>query len=531
MPVPTVASVMTRDVVTISEDTRFKDIVALLTDRGISAVPVTDSDGQLVGVVSEADLLAKEEYRAGLDRAPTLLPTPDPEEGSRRAEGLTAGDVMTRGAACVRPDDPVVAVARRLAQANVRRMFVLDETGQLVGVVARRDLLRLYLRPDERVRDDVCELLGEVVGGDATGIEVRVDHGVVTLRGSMPTHAQGERVTRAVRALPGVVGVEDGLTRSDAEAPVSPAGGGAALSEERQAGGRGRDAEHPTPPVVVGVSGIEEEDAPVVAWAAEEAARRGAALRLVHVYVALPYTTPVMLNGPIPPLDDEAVREAGRAALDRAANQVRATHPALDLGTELTGGQPELALRTESATASLLVLGAHHHGPLAEAVLGSTAGAMSVTSACPVVAVPVDRQPSAPDGPVVVGVDDPGTARAAVEFAVAEASRRGVDLHAVHCWAGQAALGGEVPDEPERHEQVLAEATAELAERWPDVRLHTTSVRGDALSELLRRSDDAALLVVGTHGRHRLGAVVLGSVSRALLRSARCPVAVVRPRG
>ncbi|MCP2260982.1 CBS-domain-containing membrane protein [Streptoalloteichus tenebrarius] len=543
MPTPTVSSVMTRGVVTIRPDTPFKDIVALLNDKGISAVPVTDDDGRLLGVVSESDLLAKEEYRSGLDRAPTLLSTRDPEERCRRAEGRTAADVMTPGVACVREDDPVVAVARRLAEANVRRMFVVDESGSLVGVVARRDLLRLYLRPDERIRDDVRALLDEIAASEASAIEVRVELGVVALLGRAPSRVGQERVVRAVRALPGVVGVRNqlipgqGVPSSPAEAaPTAPAtattttsASASASARAERAGGGARAVRRPEGRVVAGISGAEEDDAKVVAWAAEEAARRGLPLHLVHVYAAMPYAIPVTLGGPLPPVDDLAVREAGRVALDHAARQVRAAHPALGLTAELASGRPDLALREESARAAMLVLGARRHGALAEVVLGSMAGDMSVSATCPVVAVPVDRPPAPRGGPVVVGVNDAATATDTLRFAFAEASSRGAELHAVHCLATPSTTPGGEGAERDEHERSLAGVITAVAEGYPDVRAYSASVPGDAVPELLHRSEDASLLVVGTHGRHRVGAAVLGSVSRALLRSAECPVAVVRP--
>ncbi|SHF94240.1 universal stress protein [Streptoalloteichus hindustanus] len=447
MAVPAVSSVMSRDVVAVRPEASFEEIAALVVDRELGEVPVTDDRGHVLGVVSEADLVAEAEQRTSSDAT-------DP-----RTRRLTAADVMTVSVACVRQDDPVAVAARRLVEANVRSLFVLDSADRLTGVVARRDLLRRYLRPNERNHVDV------------------------------PVPA---RTSAAVRS-----------------------------------NGQQRGEERRMPAVLVGIAGVEGEDARVVAWAAEEATRRGLPLRLVHVIAPQPYEMPFTLGGQVLPLDDAALREAARTSLDEAVAQVRTTHPELAVTASLADGRPEAVLRAESARAAMLVVGAHRHGALAEAVLGSTAGDMSVSAKCPVVAVPVDEQRSSTAGPVVLGVDDAETSRAAAEFAFAEASWRGVELHAVHCWPGPPALSEGLP-EPQDHELVLTGALSGLAGRYPDVTVHALSVNGEAPTELLHRSQGAALLVVGTHGRRRVGAVILGSVSRQLLRSATCPVAVVR---
>jgi CBS domain-containing protein len=130
MPESTVADVMTRDVVRVAPDTPYKDIVDFVVGEAISAVPVVDAQGTLLGVVSEADLLCKQEFH-GAEQAPRA------QRGDwRKATGETARDLMTGPAVTITPDVPVTEAARRLLRSRLRRLFVVDG-GRLVGVLAR----------------------------------------------------------------------------------------------------------------------------------------------------------------------------------------------------------------------------------------------------------------------------------------------------------------------------------------------------------------------------------------------------------
>lgn len=136
----TVASVMTEDVVTAAPDTPYRSLVAMMAERGISAVPVVDARGLPIGVVSEADLLAKQEFHGGRD----ALPSGDRAGRERwfRARGRYAAEIMTTPVRAVHADEAVSFAARLLATADIGRLFVTDRDGQLIGVVARQDLLR-----------------------------------------------------------------------------------------------------------------------------------------------------------------------------------------------------------------------------------------------------------------------------------------------------------------------------------------------------------------------------------------------------
>jgi CBS domain-containing protein len=145
---PTVESVMTNEVVTARPETPFKELVSLMDEHGVSGLPVVDRDGRPTGVVTEADTLAKQEYQGG------TVPRSWFARRARRARwhkaaGLTAADLMSAPAVTVAEGAAVSAAARLLAEKKIRRLCVVNERGELTGVVSRRDLIGTFLRPDE----------------------------------------------------------------------------------------------------------------------------------------------------------------------------------------------------------------------------------------------------------------------------------------------------------------------------------------------------------------------------------------------
>ncbi len=190
----TVASVMTTRLVTVQPDAPLRELVSVLAEGRVSAVPVVDRHGQPVGVVSTAQLAAGREFDGG------------PRGDGRR----TAAELMTTPVRAVHADEPVTFVAQVLAKAGVRRLFVVNRDSRLVGVVARRDLLRVYLGGDDQLRTQVVELLA-AAGLAPAGVEVRVDAGVVTVDGEVERHSVAGKIVRLVRTLPDVVDVRDNL--------------------------------------------------------------------------------------------------------------------------------------------------------------------------------------------------------------------------------------------------------------------------------------------------------------------------------
>jgi CBS domain-containing protein len=208
MQTTTVGDVMTRDVITVGPTTPFKDVVDRLVGAGISAIPVIDKHGAIVGVVSEADLLYREEHE---DDAPTAHPPVfaghRTREQWRKAAGLTAADLMTSPVLTVSAGTGLPQVARRLAQAGVRRLVVVDD-GKVVGVVARRDLLRIFLRGDPDIQAEIDrDVLAGALHANMTMVRATVDDGVVMLTGQLEYEADVATATRLCHDIPGVVSV------------------------------------------------------------------------------------------------------------------------------------------------------------------------------------------------------------------------------------------------------------------------------------------------------------------------------------
>ena len=208
----TVQDVMTRDVVTVGTDTPYQEIINVLSKRGISAVPVVDDSRRVLGVVSEADLLCKVEF-AGGDAEPRLFEWGTGNTKRAKAHAGTAAELMTEPAVTVQPGSSLTAAAKLLDSEHVKRLPVIDELGRLVGIVARSDLLSVYLRPDHEIREAIVEdMLWHMLRIDPFEVEVDVLDGVVTLTGSVDRKSSAQIAARVVATLPGVVRVVDKLT-------------------------------------------------------------------------------------------------------------------------------------------------------------------------------------------------------------------------------------------------------------------------------------------------------------------------------
>lgn len=213
-----VSDVMTTPVVSVRADTGYKQIADLLVVHGVSAVPVVDADGVVRGVVSEADLLPKLNYPDRLVTHPLL--SRRRHAAARRATGDTAGDLMTGPAITIGPAAPVARAARLMEAGRVKRLPVVDDAGRLIGIVSRRDLVRLYARPDEAIRDDVVKDVLQGLWIEPSTVDVRVSAGVVHLSGRLDRISTVQILIRATRAVPGVVDVSDQLTGEVDDTPA-----------------------------------------------------------------------------------------------------------------------------------------------------------------------------------------------------------------------------------------------------------------------------------------------------------------------
>ncbi|MBJ6630643.1 inosine-5'-monophosphate dehydrogenase [Streptomyces sp. ZS0098] len=206
----TVAELMTRNVVTARRDTPFKEIARLLAENDVTAVPVVDDLDRPVGVVSEADLLRKTVDQADPSGR---VPVPHLEAWERaKAEGSRAEELMSAPPVCARPEWNVVEAARLMETQHVKRLPVVDETDRLLGVVSRGDLLRVFLRRDEGILDEITgDVLNRTMRLAPSEVTVDVRDGRVDLRGSVEYRSLIPVIERLCRSVDGVVSVSEHL--------------------------------------------------------------------------------------------------------------------------------------------------------------------------------------------------------------------------------------------------------------------------------------------------------------------------------
>ena len=206
----TVENVMTRDVVCVNKDTGYKDMVKLLAARRVSAMPVVDDGRHVLGVVSEADLLLKQEKPARLGSR--RLSTRRRRRERAKAKATVAAALMSQPAITISTQATLTEAARRLHAAGVKRLPVVDAVGRLVGIISRVDLLKMFLRSDEALHREIVEdiILGDLLMGP-NRFDVHVEDGVVVLQGRCERRSIIPTVVRAVADVEGVVRVENRL--------------------------------------------------------------------------------------------------------------------------------------------------------------------------------------------------------------------------------------------------------------------------------------------------------------------------------
>ena len=207
----TAKSIMSAPVVTIRPATPVRDAVRIMLDRHISGLPVVDDEGRLVGIVTEADLLPKEaqppvsEPLLGwfgrslwLERLVT---------GHRKVEGRTVGEVMTHNVVTAEEETPVHVVASRMMRYGVNRLPIV-RAGQVVGIVTRADVLKVFLRGDELLEREGRRLLDDfLVYGEEVGLSV--DRGVFVLHGVLGSTGRRQALLRRLWNVDGVVAIDD----------------------------------------------------------------------------------------------------------------------------------------------------------------------------------------------------------------------------------------------------------------------------------------------------------------------------------
>lgn len=215
---------MTRQVHIASPDTPFKLLVRLIEENRVSAIPIVDRGGMPIGIVSEADLLFKER-RSELENGGGLAQMRRRRQKAK-AEGTIASELMTSPAVTVPAEATLAEAARKMQERNVRRLVVVDRQGRIAGIVSRSDMLQVFLRSDEDLRNEIKNVLVPAIfpaGQD--GLRVNACWNIVTLSGHVHRRSDAQILVRLAGDIDGVVSVIDHLTYEwdDVDAPAEPA--------------------------------------------------------------------------------------------------------------------------------------------------------------------------------------------------------------------------------------------------------------------------------------------------------------------
>jgi len=204
----TVGDVMTRDVVRVEEETGYHEIVEKLAEHRISAVPVVDRAGRVVGVVTEADLLRKVEQ--GEDRK--LFESPTRRAARVKSQADRAVELMTTPPITTGTSATLAEAAKLLADNEIKRLPVVDADRRLIGIVSRADLLKIYLRTDDQIRDDIVhDVLRQTLWIDPRPLEIRVERGRARLGGTVDRRTTAMMAAHLCTLVPGVIAVHNGL--------------------------------------------------------------------------------------------------------------------------------------------------------------------------------------------------------------------------------------------------------------------------------------------------------------------------------
>jgi CBS domain-containing protein len=202
----TVSEVMNPDVITIREETGFKEIVAAFGTFSTSAAPVVDNEGMVVGIVTESDLIRKVGYAGTASGG-------SGDADRKKADAVTAAGLMSAPAVTVGMEDTVAATARLMSVEGLHRVPVVDDSGQIAGLVSAHDLLRSYLRDDDSiVREIRKQILADMLWIDPSKLTVTAQDGVVTLEGRVDRRSTVGLVVHLVESMAGVVDVNNRLT-------------------------------------------------------------------------------------------------------------------------------------------------------------------------------------------------------------------------------------------------------------------------------------------------------------------------------
>jgi nucleotide-binding universal stress UspA family protein len=291
--------------------------------------------------------------------------------------------------------------------------------------------------------------------------------------------------------------------------------------------------------IVVGVDGSPASTA-AVQWAARDAALHKGSLTIVHAVAPIPAASGLWAEVPVPAGYAQWRESEAKRVIDDALHVVGRTPEigSASVRSELVHGAAVPTLVDFSSKSDMLVVGCRGLNAANRAMLGSVSEGVVHRAQCPVAVIHDDDGAPArsPNAPVLVGIDGSPLSELATDIAFDEASRRGVELVALHAWSDLAELGppamgwspAEWLDVHDRQDHVLAEWLAGWQKRYPVVPVCRRVVSGGPGPALIENAETAQLVVVGSRGRGGFAGMLLGSVSRAVVNSVRTPVIVAR---
>lgn len=219
----TVKDVMTTHVVVVRKQATFKEMAERLRRHRVSAFPVIDDEGRVIGVVSEADMLAKEALVTSAGLHPGPVSHLRHKRDFDRAAAVTAGDLMTAPPVTISPQEPAAQAARLMYSCRVKRLPVVDAENRIVGIVSRSDVLSVYSRPDAEIAREIREeLILKIFLTDPDRFAVTVKSGIVTLEGRPETAQSGRDLVAEAWHVEGVVSVRDRLSYPPSAHSASP---------------------------------------------------------------------------------------------------------------------------------------------------------------------------------------------------------------------------------------------------------------------------------------------------------------------
>jgi CBS domain-containing protein len=206
-----IVELMTRDPIAVGPETPLKDVAAILLEHGISGVPVIGERLEVLGVVSEADIIAKEVGPDPRDRRLIGWLLGGRYVDRQKIEARTATEAMESPAITVGAGETVAEAARLMTELGIKRLPVVDDEGVLIGIVTRTDLVRAFTRADEEIEREIHQMLLETLWLDEPGLQLSIERGEVRLAGKMRRRSDAELLARLTQRVPGVVGVHSTL--------------------------------------------------------------------------------------------------------------------------------------------------------------------------------------------------------------------------------------------------------------------------------------------------------------------------------